>query len=144
MSPAVVNDDRVLTTPQEGEMAQHVLDDLRGANRQLVVEREGERLAALPPEIGRILQQVLDVISRGGSVTVGAIPEVLTTVTAAEVLGVSRPTLMKMIRDGEIPSFKVGTHHRLKAADVFAVRAERRARQRAAFDALRELDDSFE
>lgn len=144
MSPAVVNDDRVLTTPQEGEQAKHVLSDLAGADRQLVVERHGERLSAIPPELGTILQQVLDVMSRGGTVTIGALPDVLTTVTAAEILGISRPTLMRMIRDGEIDSFKVGSHHRLKTTDVFAAQRARRARQRAAFDALRELDDSVD
>lgn len=49
---------------------------------------------------------------------------------------------MRMIRDGEIDSFKVGSHHRLRASDVFEAQRERRARQRAAFDSLRELDDS--
>lgn len=144
MSPAVVNEDRVLTTAHESELAKHVLSDLSGIDRQLVVERSGERLSALPPEIGRILQQVLDVMSRGGSVSIGAVPEVLTTVTAAEILGISRPTLMRMIRDGEIPAFKVGSHHRLQASDVFEARRKRRARQRAAFEALRELDDRVE
>lgn len=144
MCPAAMTNDRVLTTQHEAEMAEAVLTTLRGTDRELVIERAGERLAALPPEIGRILQQVLDVMSRGGSVTVSAVPDVLTTITAAEILGVSRPTLMKMINEGAIPSFKVGTHHRVKAEDVFAARATRRARQRAAFDELRELDDSIE
>jgi excisionase family DNA binding protein len=72
------------------------------------------------------------------------VPNVLTTTTAAAMLGLSRPTLMKMIADGEIPSHKVGSHHRLAAEDVLQAKCARRHRQRAAFSALRELDDSSE
>lgn len=64
--------------------------------------------------------------------------------TAAEILGISRPTLVKLIRDGAIPASKVGTHHRLLAEDVFSYLKERRARQREALDRLRELDDRVE
>lgn len=50
---------------------------------------------------------------------------------------------MALVRAGEIPAHKVGSHHRLRASDVFAYRAARRDRERAALDALRELDDSL-
>jgi len=48
--------------------------------------------------------------------------------------------LMKLIRSGEVPAHKVGTHHRLKAADVMAFKRERLARQRQALDDLRALE----
>lgn len=141
MAHTISSTDRVLTTERESQLARDVLSDLEGAGRVLTVEHRGERVAQLPAEVGRILQQVLDVMSRGGSVTITAMPEVVTTVTAAEMLGISRPTLMKMISTGELPSFKVGSHHRIKAADVLQFERARLARQRAAFEALRELDD---
>ncbi len=144
MSPALREQDRVLVTERESALAKEVFDDLRGADRALSVERHGEHVTTLPPEVGLILQQVLDVMASGGTVTVGAVPSVLTTSAAAGILGVSRPTVMKMIAEGVLPSHMVGTHHRLAAEDVFAAKRARRERQRAAFDALRELDDSSE
>lgn len=74
------------------------------------------------------------------AVTVTALPEELTTSTAAKILGISRPTLMKMIREGRIPAHEVGTHHRLRTEDVFTELHERRERQRAAFAELLELE----
>jgi excisionase family DNA binding protein len=68
-------------------------------------------------------------------------PENLTTTAAASVLGVSRPTLMKMIKRHEIPAHKVGSHSRLRTEDVLAARTARRSKQRQAFDALRALED---
>lgn len=67
-------------------------------------------------------------------------PAVLTTTTAAGILGISRPTLMKLIDKGEIPSHKVGSHTRLKAVDVYSALRARRERERAAFAELMELD----
>lgn len=144
MSPALRAQDRVLTTEKESALAKDVLDDLRGADRALSVERHGEHLATLPPEVGVILQHVLDVMAKGGTVTVSAVPEILTTSAAAGILGISRPTLMKMIADGVVPSHMVGSHHRLAAEDVFAVKRARRDRERAAFNELRDIDERLE
>lgn len=135
------NETRVMTTERENELARGVLSNLKGDAGVLVVERDGRRKAPLPPEIGKLLQHVLAVMARGGTVTVSAVPKELTTTAAAELLGISRPTLMKMIGDGVISSHRVGTHHRLHSEDVFAALRARRARERAAFAELLELED---
>ncbi len=131
---------QVMATEREAHLALEVLEQLEGPQGVLAVERGGQRAASLPPEIGRVLQQVLDVMARGGTITIGSVPEVLTTSAAAGILGISRPTLMKMIREGQIPAHQVGTHHRLKSGDVFAALKARRARERAAFRELLEAE----
>lgn len=131
---------RVMTTAREASLAREVLAQLDGPEGVLAVEQDGQRSITVPPEIGKLLQHVLDVMARGGTITLGSVPEVLTTSAAARILGVSRPTLMKMINAGSIPAPMVGTHHRLRADDVFAALRARRARERAAFEELMELE----
>lgn len=138
----VMNGDRVLTGEREAVLAGQAVAALRGEDGVLVIENSRGRTGALPPELGHILQHVLDVMSTGGTMTLSAIPEVVTTTTAAAMLNTSRPTLMGLIKDGKIPVHMVGSHHRLKSSDVLAYRDARRARERAAFEALRDLDDS--
>lgn len=139
--PIIVHGDaRVMASQRESDLARAVLDDLEGPAGALVIERAGRRQNALPPEVGKVLQHVLAVMARGGSVTVTAIPQELTTTAAAEILGVSRPTLMKMILAGDIPAHRAGTHHRLFSKDVLDAARARRERQRAAFDELLELE----
>ena len=79
-------------------------------------------------------------LAEGGTVTVGSMPKELTTTTAAEVLDISRPTLMKMIERGEIQAHKVGSHTRLRTADVMAAQQERVDRQMQSFNELRQIE----
>ncbi|MFT4011700.1 MAG: helix-turn-helix domain-containing protein [Nocardioidaceae bacterium] len=70
-------------------------------------------------------------------------PEELTTTQAAQELGISRPTLMKMIRNGEIPAHKVGTNTHLRKAAVRVKRHERLTARRQALAELMELCDDL-
>lgn len=98
---------------------------------------------ALPPAVAGVLELVLEAMAEGRPVSVAAMPERLTTTAAAGLLGLSRPTLMKLVREERIPAHKVGSHHRLRSADVLALKDELRLeRQQAIFDVM-DLDDEL-
>lgn len=121
--------DRVTLTVSEREAAQAAAID------------EGDLIRAIPQELAGVLVEITRVVARGGTVTVGTMPEEVTTTTAATMLGVSRPTLMKLVKDGRLPAHKVGTHTRLKSADVVAFQSADRAERLAAFEELRRFED---
>lgn len=133
----------LVTNPAERQQAHDVLRLIGGHPERLVVSSSASR-KPLPAELAVILSKVLEAMANGGTVTIGSLPDELTTTVAAEQLGVSRPTLMKMIRNGAIPAHRVGSHHRLKAADVLAAKRTRLEKQRRAFDELRELEDQLD
>jgi len=141
----VATDDRsvVVTNLSERRQANELVEALGGHPERLVIESEPSR-KPLPVDLASILSKVVQVMAAGGTITIGSLPEDLSTTVAAEQLGVSRPTLMKMIRAGEISAHKVGSHHRLKAANVLAAKRPRLERQRRAFDELRGLEDELE
>lgn len=98
----------------------------------------------LPREIAGLLSRALKIIAAGGSVTLGSLPEQLSTTVAADVLGVSRTTLMKLVRENALPHEKVGSHTRLHRDDVLDLKAKRIQKQRAALRELIELEDSLD
>lgn len=76
----------------------------------------------LPPGIHALLVSIVDNLKAGIGVSVIPMHAELTTVEAAELLNISRPFLIKKIEAGELPHHMVGTHRRLRLADVLAYR----------------------
>src|SRR6266568_857944 len=83
----------------------------------------------LPQEVHDALKQVVAALLAGRAVTVAPRSMALTSQQAADVLGVSRPTVKRLIEKGELPAERVGTRHRLRLDDVLQYRAARRQRQ---------------
>lgn len=110
----------------------------KGATLALVTA-DGTQIE-LPRSVQRTLLHALASIAERGHVTISEAPDKMTSTTAADVLGVSRPTLMKWVREGRIDSFKVGTHTRFRRDDVLALKQRRSAERQDAFTRLRELD----
>ena len=71
----------------------------------------------LSAEIIDLLQYVLDEFSEGRSVTVASSEIRLTTQEAADLAGVSRPTLIKLLEEYDIPFDTVGRHRRIRFDD---------------------------
>jgi excisionase family DNA binding protein len=67
----------------------------------------------------------------------------LTTKQAAEVVGVSRPFLIRVLEAGEIPYRKVGRHRRVLMKDVLAYKEKMQVKSRAAMDELVKLSEEM-
>jgi excisionase family DNA binding protein len=100
-------------------------------------------LSQVSPKFARFLSTILEQVASGATFTIGTLPKELTTTVAAEQLGISRMTLMKFIREGELQAYKVGTHTRVRTADVLALRQLRADRQRQALQDLLAAEDEF-
>lgn len=86
----------------------------------------------LPARTAEKVLALLEAEGVSGAVVV-PIKDLYSTTEAAAMLGVSRPTLMKLIEAGEIEAEMVGTHHRIPAEEIVAyLRARQVSRDRAA------------
>ena len=101
---------------------------------------EGDQVE-LPYEIYEVLVKAVDAMRKGQAVTLTPRSMTLTTQQAAELLGVTRPTLVRLLDAGKIPYEKPGTHRRVKLEDVLAFKEVRKAEQYAALDSLGDIED---
>jgi len=93
---------------------------------------------ALPLEALRVLRQVAQAMRVGKAITVAPIDQLLTTQEAATFLGISRPTLVKLLESEEIPFERpgAGRHRRLRLHDVLDYQQRKRSQRRADLDEL--------
>lgn len=73
---------------------------------------------ALPAAALGLLAQILGELAKGNPVTVLPHDAELSTQQAADLLRVSRPFVIKLVDEGQIPCRKVGLHRRIRLADV--------------------------
>lgn len=98
---------------------------------------------ALSRHVQTILMQTLESLANNVQVTSARVPDELTSTAAAEILGVSRPTLMKWVRHGTVNSYRVGSHARFKREDVLALKEHRAQNCKNALHELRLLDNEL-
>lgn len=103
------------------------------------VERVNESpLLRLPPKVLRLFAEMLGSLAQGKAVTIMRKELDVTTQEAAMLLNVSRPYLVRLLEEGKLPFHKVGTHRRIRFADVLQYKEDR---QKISHDALQKLAD---
>lgn len=91
---------------------------------------------ALPPPAVHILFSVLEEMAKGHAVTLVPVDTELTTQQAAELLRVSRPSLIKMLDKRKLPYRKVGAHRRVRYEDIIHYLETERARRKKVVEEL--------
>src|SRR5262245_32769033 len=98
---------------------------IRELNRMLqlgtpaLVASDGERLE-LPDAVFRLLKDIARNMQLGRAVVLIPENQQLTTQRAADLLGVSRPHLVKLLETGELSYHKAGSHRRVFLKDLLA------------------------
>ena len=103
----------------------------------LLLGPDGEQ-APLPEEVYQILVQVVEALREGKVITIVPRTQRLTTQEAADFLGISRPTLVKLLEEGQIPYEQPGRHRRILFSDLLAYLERRGEERRAALDRMTE------
>ncbi|MBV9388751.1 MAG: helix-turn-helix domain-containing protein [Chroococcidiopsidaceae cyanobacterium CP_BM_ER_R8_30] len=101
-----------------------------------VIDADPEQPLELPATAVALLMDILEVMASGRGVTIVPENAELTTVEAAAVLNVSRPFLIKLLEQGQIPCRKVGKHRRIRMEDVMTYKATIDTEREAILDQL--------
>lgn len=93
------------------------LSQLQDGDTEIEIEETNDRIK-LPYKALKLLGDILKAMGQGKPISIVPVATEVTTQKAAEILGCSRPYLVKLLEEGEIAYTKVGKHRRIKFEDV--------------------------
>lgn len=147
MSAATLSNERpVASVPEESELLRNIAHyrprPTADPAMATLVAPDGQEFP-LPASMYEVLRQAAHQLAAGLAVSIVPIGTRLSTQQAAELLGVSRPHVVKLLDYGEIPHTKVGRHRRVLLSDVLAYRDRQAARRSEALDELARLSEGL-
>jgi len=130
-------------TPEVAEEARAAIRGLAGVRRHrrnptITVEpdRGASATITLPGAAFDLLLEILGQMANGNAVTIVPVHAELTTQQAADVLNVSRPFLVQLLESGAISYRRVGTHRRVRFADLMEYKRRDEEHRRGVMDEL--------
>lgn len=133
-----------IPTTKDSEQAQAAVRALSGflrrkSVRTIRVQQEGtkeEVSVSVPREAFELFLDILAQMANGNAVSIVPVHAELTTQQAADMLNVSRPFLVGLLDERKIPFRMVGTHRRVRVADLVAYKEKDAAYRKSVLDEL--------
>jgi excisionase family DNA binding protein len=119
-----------------------VIDQISSEETEIEIEETKDKIT-IPSRALQLLGDILKAMSQGKPISIVPIATEVTTQKAAEILGCSRPHLVKLIEEGSIPYTKVGKHRRLKFEDVVVYKAQMKKEQKQHIVDIMNFDDEI-
>lgn len=141
-SPTLPSDDEINLARESAEELSRLLVKTPRADRARV-QMDGQNLI-LPRQALALLRDLLAEMAQGNVVSIVPTHHLLTTQEAADLLNISRPFLIQLLKTGKIPFSKVGTHRRIRYQDLLEYKAKRDKQNQADLDELVQQAQSFE
>lgn len=116
------------------------LKELKSSNPEVEIEETGQKIR-IPIRALRLLGKILNAIGKGNPISVVPTASEMTTQAAAEILGCSRPHVIKLLEEGKIPFTKVGRHRRLRLQDVMTHRKSMISKRETLLTDLMTMDE---
>lgn len=117
------------------------LEELHSENPEIEIEETAEKIK-IPLKALKLLAKILKATSQGQPISLVPIATEMTTQAAAELLGCSRPHLVKLLEEGKIPYTMVGRHRRVKFEDAMKFKKEMKMKQeRVLIDIMKSDED---
>lgn len=94
------------------------LNKTKKISLNILTEDKLQESIEIPKQVYQMLIEIFSQVSEGKTVSLVSTESELTTQEAADFLNVSRPFLVKLLEQGNIPFRKIGKHRRVELLDL--------------------------
>jgi len=106
-----------------------VIEQINTEQTEIEIEETNDKIK-IPLSALKLLGEVLKAMGQGKLISIVPIATEVTTQAAAEIIGCSRPHLVKLLENGKIPFAKVGKHRRIKFDDIIKYKHQMKEQQK--------------
>jgi len=118
---------------------ENVLKELKD-DPEIEIEETNDKIR-IPLNALKLLAKILKVTSQGKPISIVPIAMEMTTQAAADLLGCSRPHLVKLLEEGKIEFTKIGKHRRVKFEDIVSYKKQMKAKQQELIVKIMKADE---
>ena len=101
------------------------------------------QMVELPAALHEVLRRATRVLARQDAVAIAPVHRLLTTNEAADLLAISRPSLIRVLVRGDLPYTMVESYQRVGLADLVRYKQSCDAQRRDALDRLEQITDAL-
>ena len=117
-----------------------LLSEITSDFPEIEVQETGKRIK-IPLSALKLMNEILKAMSKGQPISIVPIAAEVTTQKAAEILGCSRPHVVKLLEEGKLPYTKVGKHRRVKFEALQSYKQKMKAEQKQRLIKMMEADE---
>ncbi len=108
----------LFTKAVAGKESEGVRIQVQGGTSQAEPNQDGSFTVTIPTKAFHLLAVILASMAEGRAVSLIPSDSEVSTQQAAQILNVSRPHVVKLLEEGNIPFKKVGSHRRILLEDL--------------------------
>lgn len=120
--------DQKVASESYGALAS-AIEQINSEQAEIEIEETSDKIK-IPLSALKLLGDILKLMGEGKLISIVPIAAEMTTQAAAEILGCSRPHLVKLLEDGKIAFTKVGKHRRIKFEDIMKYKLQMKDQQK--------------
>jgi excisionase family DNA binding protein len=141
LSFSILSPEMLRLAQENSEILKQYIKDHGSASLKLI-GAEGKEIM-LPASILRLVYEALASAASGKRLRLVEEDEEVSPEKAAEFLQVSRPYLVRLLDNGEIPFHYVGTHRRITMSDLIEYKRKRKIKSKEALQRMTEVSEEM-
>lgn len=118
------------------------LEGVHAESLAIEIEEIAQKIR-IPLKALKLLAEILKVTGQGKPISLVPIATEMTTQAAAELLGCSRPHLIKLLEEGKIPFTLVGRHRRVRFEEVMSYKNQMKLKQEQLLTDMMKSDENL-